>query len=121
MEDGDPTRLAATRSRAAAEGSAPGNAQHVKLPPDASPREWAIMAPLAALVLLLGVWPAPVTRSARQPVMSAPSNVTLPASGRTRPEMQLNSVVLPAPFGPINPVIRPACTLRSTPRSACTP
>ena len=34
-----------------------------ELPPDASPREWAILAPLAALILLLGVWPAPMTRS----------------------------------------------------------
>ena len=65
--------------------------------------------------------PTPVMRSGRQPVMSRPSNRTLPASGGTSPEMQLNSVVLPAPFGPIRPVMRPASTDRSTPRSACTP
>src|SRR6516164_11694471 len=34
-------------------------------------------------------------------VMSAPSNKILPAVGRLRPEMRLNSVVLPAPFGPM--------------------
>ena len=41
--------------------------------------------------------------------------------GGTTPDTQLNSVVLPAPFGPINPVIRPAATVISTPLSACTP
>jgi NADH-quinone oxidoreductase subunit M len=28
--------------------------------PDLSPREWTMLAPLAAIVVLLGVWPAPV-------------------------------------------------------------
>src|SRR5215467_14509266 len=35
--------------------------------------------------------------------------------------MQLNSVVLPAPFGPIRPQISPACTAHETPSSARTP
>jgi hypothetical protein len=60
-------------------------------------------------------------RSGRQPVMSRPAKRTLPPSGGTTPEMQLNSVVLPAPFGPISPVMRRASTARRTPASACTP
>src|SRR2546421_10400428 len=35
--------------------------------------------------------------------------------------MTLNSVVLPAPFGPMSPVTRPSSTSRSTPWRACTP
>jgi hypothetical protein len=44
-----------------------------------------------------------------------------PLSGGTRPETTLKSVVLPAPFGPINPVIPPASTAKSTPRSTSNP
>jgi len=36
-------------------------------------------------------------------VMSSPQNTTLPTCGRSAPEMQLISVVLPEPFGPIRP------------------
>ena len=36
-------------------------------------------------------------------VMSSPQNTTLPVWGRSAPEMQLISVVLPEPFGPIRP------------------
>ena len=39
--------------------------------------------------------------------MSAPCRRSVPAAGRTSPDATLNSVVLPAPFGPISPVIRP--------------
>ncbi|MDD4891601.1 MAG: NADH-quinone oxidoreductase subunit M, partial [Phycisphaerae bacterium] len=39
----------------------------IVLPPDASAREWAILVPLAVFVLLLGLWPAPVTRSINGP------------------------------------------------------
>src|SRR5690349_7241976 len=35
--------------------------------------------------------------------------------------MRLNTVVLPAPFGPKSPSSSPASTSRSTPRTACTP
>ena len=66
--------------------------------------------------------PAPADAIGRQPVMSLavearPSR----ASGGTRPETQLNSVVLPAPLGPISPVMPPAATARSTPRSTSRP
>ena len=49
-----------------------------------------------------------MTRSARQPVMSSPSKTTRPASGGINPETQLNSVVFPAPLGPMRPVMVPA-------------
>src|SRR5437879_2039911 len=39
--------------------------------------------------------------------MSEPSMATAPDVGGSSPVTTLNSVVLPAPFGPINPVIRP--------------
>ena len=41
----------------------------------------------------------------RRLVMSAPSSATRPAVGAWRPVMTLNVVVLPAPLGPMSPVI----------------
>src|SRR3954447_7392012 len=41
------------------------------------------------------------------PVMSTPLNRTRPLVGGCSPLMTLNSVVLPAPFGPMRPVIEP--------------
>src|ERR1700683_2899681 len=46
------------------------------------------------------------------PVMSWPSKLTLPLSGVCRPVMRLNSVDLPAPFGPIMPSASPGATSR---------
>src|SRR5262245_17166741 len=40
-------------------------------------------------------------RCGGKPVTSRPRNRTLPASGRVKPATHENSVVLPAPFGPI--------------------
>ena len=57
-------------------------------------------------------------RSGRQPAMLWPAKRIPPESGRIMPEMQLNSVVLPAPLGPIRPVMRLSSTDRSTPRNA---
>src|SRR5580704_12169968 len=42
-----------------------------------------------------------------RPVMSLPSKATRPASGAWKPAMAANSVVLPAPLGPIRPTISP--------------
>jgi hypothetical protein len=42
------------------------------------------------------------------PVMSAPSKVTVPLEGRTKPQTVFISVDLPAPFRPMRPVMRPA-------------
>lgn len=49
-------------SEATARDSAP-RAQSPSLPPDANATEWSILVPLAALIVFLGVWPWPVTRS----------------------------------------------------------
>lgn len=51
------------------------------LPPDAAGREWAILAPLAALVLLMGVWPAPVTRSIEPAAEALLNRVATAAAG----------------------------------------
>ena len=65
--------------------------------------------------------PRRLTASGASPAISCPSNRIEPASGGTRPETTLNNVVLPAPFGPISPVMPPATTARSTPRSTSRP
>ena len=45
----------------------------------------------------------------------------MPDCGLTKPEMQLNSVVLPAPFGPITPSTSPPATPSETLSSAVIP
>ena len=52
------------------------------------------------------------------PSMRVPRKETVPAVGGSVPATMLNSVVLPAPLGPIRPVIVPAPTVRSTPSTA---
>src|SRR5262245_44677761 len=42
--------------------------------------------------------------------MSRPSSTTWPAWGRCSPHTTLNTVVLPAPFGPMTPVPEPRST-----------
>ena len=55
----------------------------------------------------------PLWKSAcgERPVISSPSSQTRPEVGGKRPAMTLNSVDLPAPFGPIRPVIEPLAML----------
>ena len=55
------------------------------------------------------------------PVISRPSNRTRPLSGRSTPVMRLNSVVLPAPFGPTTDRTSPAATPKLTAFTACNP
>src|SRR3954470_19124585 len=45
-----------------------------------------------------------------KPVMSRPAKVMRPDSGLWKPAIAANSVVLPAPLGPISPTISPAPT-----------
>src|SRR6516225_4084990 len=52
--------------------------------------------------------PRRASRYGGSPVTSSPAYRTLPALGLRKPEITENSVVLPAPFGPISAVIRPA-------------
>src|SRR6476646_5181607 len=53
--------------------------------------------------------------------MSTPSSAMLPAVGRSRPETRLNSVVLPAPFGPITARSSPSRTSSPTPETIVAP
>src|SRR5713226_6684686 len=55
------------------------------------------------------------------PVTSRSLKRTLPASGRRWPVMRLNSVVLPAPLGPMMALIDPRGTLKLTPPTAWKP
>src|SRR5262245_33510173 len=55
------------------------------------------------------------------PVTSRFLNTTRPASGLTWPVMRLNSVVLPAPLGPMMALIEPAGTVKLTPPTAWKP
>src|SRR5665213_1925391 len=53
--------------------------------------------------------------------MSRPSRRTVPPSGCRWPVIRLNSVDLPAPFGPMTAAIWPVSTLRSTSETARKP
>ena len=57
----------------------------------------------------------------RLAVISTPSSSTLPLVGRSTPEIRLNSVVLPAPFGPITASISPRATSSPTPARMVAP
>src|SRR5580692_1566442 len=50
-----------------------------------------------------------------------PASLTSPESGVTSPEIELNSDVLPAPFGPISPRISPSRTSKLISTLAATP
>src|ERR1700686_5267428 len=57
----------------------------------------------------------------RRPEMRFPANSTSPPLGRMIPAISRKSVDFPAPLGPIRPKISPACTSRSTSRTATSP
>ena len=65
--------------------------------------------------------PSRAIRLARAPVVSVPANVTRPPVGRYMPVTQLNSVVLPAPFGPMTAVTEPGAIVNDTSSSAVSP
>ena len=65
--------------------------------------------------------PAAAICSGGRAVMSSPANTMRPAFGVWNPEIRLNSVVLPAPFGPITAVTPPSATSRSTASTATRP
>ena len=62
-----------------------------------------------------------VIRCGGRPSIRAPSNRMAPASGRCRPLIRLNTVVLPAPFGPISAVMLPCATANEQPSTARMP
>src|SRR6476646_1010289 len=53
--------------------------------------------------------------------MLSPSNSTSPVAALRKPEMQLKSVVFPAPFGPISAVMELRATSSDTPLTATKP
>src|SRR5215471_19050316 len=53
--------------------------------------------------------------------MDRPSNDQLPESAQSNPVSRLNSVVLPAPLGPMSAVIAPRWTSSLLTRTACSP
>src|SRR6185312_3467160 len=65
--------------------------------------------------------PMPQILCGATPVTSRPLTCTLPAVGRRWPVIRLNSVDLPAPFGPITAAISPSATARSTSETARKP
>src|SRR5919197_336483 len=60
-------------------------------------------------------------RSGGSPVTSSPSRTIVPEVGRKKPANALNSVVFPAPFGPINPRISSAASVKLTSSFATSP
>src|SRR5579859_6484983 len=56
-----------------------------------------------------------------RPNIDLPSNSIAPWSGLMKPVARLNSVVLPAPFGPISAVIDPRSTSKVAPSTALRP
>ena len=83
----------------------------------------------SATVMLLngrGIWklramPRRVRMCGCNPVISSSRNLTVPGSVRKAPEMQLISVVLPEPFGPISPKRSPGRMSTLTLSSAVNP
>src|SRR6516225_4883074 len=72
-----------------------------------------------------GIWnerpiPRRQRRSGARWVMSMPARMTRPASGATVPLAMPNSVVLPAPFGPMMPSASPSARARSSARATTT-
>src|SRR5438477_9502613 len=62
--------------------------------------------------------PARACASGEARVRSLPSNTIRPPLGGISPARQLKKVDLPAPFGPINPMISPSSIARSAPATA---
>src|SRR5271169_1320328 len=62
--------------------------------------------------------PAKARASGRACVMSCPAKTIVPVVGMVSPARQLKNVDLPAPFGPISPIMSPSSTARSAPRTA---
>src|ERR1700683_3023747 len=72
---------------------------------------------------VMGTWkvrpiPARACASGDARVKSLPSNKIRPPVGSVSPARQLKKVDLPAPLGPIRPMISPSSTVRSAPPTA---
>src|SRR5215470_18187225 len=62
--------------------------------------------------------PARACASGDARVRSLPSKIIRPPLGMVSPARQLKNVDLPAPLGPIRPIISPSFTVRSAPATA---
>src|SRR5436305_10201502 len=62
--------------------------------------------------------PSRACASGEARVTSSPPNRTDPAVGTRSPDRQLKNVDLPAPFGPIRPMMSPSSTSRSASETA---
>src|SRR5580658_8486991 len=72
---------------------------------------------------VMGTWkvrpmPARACVSGEARVKSLPSNMMRPPVGIVSPARQLKKVDLPAPLGPMRPMISPSSTVRSAPATA---
>src|SRR6266540_5302536 len=65
--------------------------------------------------------PRAVTWCGFRPLICRPSNSSVPLVGAYRPVIILKNVVLPAPFGPIRPLIEPRSITKSTLLTATKP
>ena len=65
--------------------------------------------------------PARDRSAGAMPLMSRPPRCSCPRASGAKPQMASNTVVLPAPFGPIRPRIEPGATSNETLSTARTP
>ena len=80
-----------------------------------------LSAPKGCTIWKVRTRPSRQMRCGAMPVISRPSKRTLPASGGRKPATMAKSVVLPAPFGPISAVMRPACASSDASETATRP
>jgi len=105
------------------------NAKMVRRNPHVFKPDGSLQATFPATVMLengRGIWklrasPSRVRRYGGRRVISVPSKRMAPASLNKAPQMQLISVVLPEPFGPMMPRRSPVRTVRLTCESATKP
>src|SRR3954452_17057230 len=116
-----PTRSSAHSARSTASRTREARRQMRIAPPSADSADSRAFSCASSSGKTFDTWkvrpmPARVRRNGGSRVMSAPSSSTRPDVGRSRPDTRLNSVVLPAPFGPITASSSPSRT--SSPTSA---
>src|SRR4051794_21398031 len=119
--DARPTRSSAQSARSSASRTRVARRQMRIVPPSAASAARRTFSRTSRSGKTFDTWkvrpmPARVRRKGGVPVMSTPSSSTRPVVGRSRPDTRLNSVVLPAPFGPITASSSPSRT--SSPTSA---
>ena len=73
-----------------------------------------VMAPKMRMFWKVRAMPRAARRYDGMVVMSVPAKLMVPSLGITRPETRLNSVVLPAPFGPMTAWMPPSGMVSST-------